>query len=99
MTVDDGESVMDEDMSSAVSLLMERLLEQECAEMDHPHVVICRVPGTNVISYQGPYATGLDAVVAADREAAIEAATGSDVEFSVAPLHPSGGQEEVHHGT
>lgn len=91
MAMDDGESVMDEDMSSAVSLLMARLLEQECAQMDHPHVVICRVPGTGVVSYQGPYATGMDAVIAADQEAGAQGTTGCGAEFSVAPLHPHGG--------
>lgn len=91
MAMDDGESVMDEDMSSAVSLLMERILQQECAEMDRPHVVICRMRGTGVVSYQGPYATGMEAVIAADQEAAVEGPSDYAVEFSVAPLHPLDG--------
>ncbi|WP_456695620.1 hypothetical protein [Aeromicrobium sp. P5_D10] len=91
MVMDDGESVMGEGMPAAEFLLMERILQQECAEVDRPHVVICRVPGTGVVSYQGPFATGMDAMIAADREAAVEGSSDDAAEFSVAPLHPFDG--------
>lgn len=88
MMYDDGESILDDDSPRILSLLMERILQQESAEMDSPHVLICHAVGTGIVSYQGPYPTGLHAAVAAEAEARLEGASGASLAFTIAPLLP-----------
>lgn len=53
-------------------------------EIDRPHIVVCRDPESGAVSYSGPYPDGLSALLAAEREAEIEA-----LEYGVATLFPA----------
>lgn len=59
------------------------------AELDMPHIVVCRDTETGSVSYSGPFATGLAALVFAERETAIDRALndGAPLEFGVAALY------------
>lgn len=63
------------------------------AEVDLPHIVVCRDPETRTTSYSGPFPTAVDALVAAEREGAEDRRVGAGppMEFSVAALFPVGG--------
>ena len=61
------------DFSFVTKLAFERLeavlFEDEVASIDGPHIVECRVEGTNIVSFAGPFTTGLQALIHADAEA------------------------------
>lgn len=61
------------------------------AEVDLPHIVICRDDQTGTTSYSGPYPDAMAALVHAERERVLDASLGEDepMRFSVAALYPS----------
>lgn len=66
------------------------------AEVDMPHVVVCRDDETGAVSYSGPFPDGIAALVFAERECAIdrELNDGAPLEFSVAALYPCESSEK-----
>lgn len=62
----------------------------EVAELDLPHLVVCRDDDTGSVSYSGPFPDGISALVFAEREAAVdrELNEGARLRFTVATLHP-----------
>jgi hypothetical protein len=46
----------------------EVLVENEVRSIDGPHVVECRVVGTGIVSYAGPFANGISALLHAEAE-------------------------------
>lgn len=60
------------------------------AEIDLPHIVICRDPETSVVSYTGPFRDGMAALAFAERESERDRAFSPDgpMEFTVAALCP-----------
>lgn len=62
----------------------------EIAEVDLPHIVICRDGDTGAVSYSGPFATGMAALVFAEQESAVdrELNDGDHLCFTVAALYP-----------
>jgi len=62
----------------------------EVAELEMPHIVVCRDQESGAVSYSGPFADGLAAMVFADRESAIdrELNDGEPLSFVVAALYP-----------
>lgn len=73
-------------------MIREALIANEVENLDAPHIVICRVAGTNVASYLGPFRTGLDALMAAQAEAdsTLEEAFEYRVAALMQPVPPSG---------
>lgn len=69
-------------------LLIEGVVREALREMDAPHLVVCHDPTTGLVSHQGPYATGYEAVVAAEMEAIDVAMDAPELSYSVAPLLP-----------
>lgn len=70
-------------------MLTEAYVASEVELIDDPHIVVCRDTETGVAMYSGPYRTGLEAMVRAQRDEESERAAGeSTLEFSVAPLFP-----------
>jgi hypothetical protein len=67
------------------------LAEITSAEAALPHIVICHSSFNQRLSYSGPYASGLEAVIAADREQCLEqsADRADALSFTVAPLYPA----------
>jgi len=84
---DDDEPVRDH-ARDLLARLAGGLAAEEAAAMDRPHVVICRDPETGTASCQGPFVYGFAALVAAHRQAEIERACGSGLEFTAYPLSP-----------
>ena len=77
--------------SASQGRLSDFLVELTSAEMDLPHIVLCKGPRGATTSYSGPYATAIEALVAADAEQQIErAADGREaLTFHVAALYPA----------
>lgn len=71
--------------------LSDYLAEITSAEAELPHIVICCSSFNQPLSYSGPYASGLVAVIAADREQRLEQSADRDMalRFTVAPLYPA----------
>jgi len=69
----------------------ELLTEIATAEMDLPHIVVCRDSSGCNMSFSGPYGTALEAIAAAEFEqrTEIEAAAGDTLTFEVAALYPA----------
>ncbi|MFL6157647.1 MAG: hypothetical protein ACJ72D_16250 [Marmoricola sp.] len=63
----------------------------ETAELELPHIVVCRDVETGSVSYSGPFPDGISAMVFADRESALdrELNDGVPLSFGVAALFPS----------
>jgi len=61
------------------------------AEVEMPHIVVCRDNETGAVSYSGPFSDGMEALVFAEREYAVDRDLndGLPLEFSVAALYPS----------
>ncbi len=61
------------------------------AELDLPHIVICRDATTGAVSYSGPFPDALEALVFAERESALDRAlnVGEPMRFSAAALYPT----------
>lgn len=61
------------------------------AELDMPHIVICRDDATGAVSYSGPFPDALEALVFAERESALDRALniGEPMRFSAAALYPT----------
>jgi hypothetical protein len=80
-----------DDVERTAQHVSELFTELTIAEAKMPHIVICRSPFDETSSYSGPYASGLDALVAAEREQQLEAARdgGEALRFVVAPLYPA----------
>lgn len=55
-----------------------------------PHIVVFESPSGEGLSFSGPYDNGVDALVAAERELALERASSGvrPASFRVAPLYP-----------
>jgi hypothetical protein len=55
-----------------------------------PHIVVYEGSGDGPFACSGPYATGVEAMIAAEREAALEGWTRADrpMPFGIAPLYP-----------
>lgn len=84
------------DQGLTFEALLSLVAADEAAEVDRPHIVICRNLDLGCTTYSGPYATAQAACAAADveaAEAALEFPGAADVlDFSVAPLfggHPA----------
>lgn len=60
------------------------------AEVEMPHIVVCRDDETGSVSYSGPFPDGVTALVFAERESAIDRELNADspLGFSVAALYP-----------
>ncbi|SDD29437.1 hypothetical protein [Nocardioides lianchengensis] len=69
-------------------LLLERIVQEEVADLDRPHLVMSRHVATGITSYRGPYRDALAAVVAAQEEQIASQRHGQEegMVFSVAPL-------------
>lgn len=67
------------------------IVELGIAEMDLPHIVLCRDSKGVTASFSGPYPSAVEALVAADLEHRIEAASdGAEaLTFQVAALYPA----------
>lgn len=74
----------------AAARLREHVIAALVAEVDQPHVVVCRSRRSGHVSLSGPYHDAKAAVCAAERERAAEACAGeaADLVFTVTPLHP-----------
>jgi hypothetical protein len=74
------------------AVLFERMLRDEAADLDEPHVVVCRHAPSGTTSYLGPFPDGLSAAGAAQLH--LDAVRGTDEEgqlrCTVAPLRPAG---------
>lgn len=71
--------------------LADFLTELEIEEVDMPHIVLCRRPDNLYpASFSGPYATVVEALVAADYEQRQEQTRDGarSLTFTVAPLYP-----------
>ena len=77
--------------------LSEAVSAAEAAEVDLPHVVICRDEQTGAVSYSGPFRDGLAALVHAERESAVDRALndGELLQFEVVVLYPANRPEPV----
>lgn len=87
-----GGSWRDEICSANVYELLARAIgAAEVAEVEMPHIVICRDEETGVLSYSGPFTDGLEALVYAERESAVDRAlnAGEPMRFSAAALYPA----------
>ena len=73
------------------SALGDFMVELGVAEMDLPHIVLCRDSKGATASFSGPYPSAVEALVAADCEHRLESASdGVDaVTFQVAALYPA----------
>jgi hypothetical protein len=73
------------------SALGDFMVELGVAEMDLPHIVLCRDSKGATASFSGPYPSAVEALVAADCEHRLESASdGIDaVTFQVAALYPA----------
>ena len=67
------------------------LVDIELAEIEMPHIVLCRNVHNGDVSYSGPYPSALAALTAADHERAVERRAGGagELSFHVAPLYPA----------
>ena len=74
-----------------VNLVARVLYGIAVAELDMPHIVLTRSTDTGETTYSGPYATGLEALAAAESEWRVdrEAGGGGDISFHVAALYPA----------
>jgi hypothetical protein len=72
------------------SLVADVFFAMEQAEIDLPHIVLSRSAVTGEVGYSGPYATGLQAMEAAELEHAreVEGGGAGEVTFHVAALYP-----------
>lgn len=61
------------------------------AELDMPHIVICRDETTGAVSYSGPFSDALEALVFAEHESALDRSLniGEPMRFSAAALYPT----------
>jgi hypothetical protein len=67
-------------------MLLDNLAAAEIADLDRPHLVVCRDEMTGVTTYQGPYPNALSAVTAAQHEQDLIGATDEKALVWVAPL-------------
>jgi F420-dependent methylenetetrahydromethanopterin dehydrogenase len=67
------------------------MVEMARAEMDLPHIVFSRDARGGMDSFSGPYATAIEALVAADVEQQIEREAAGDhtMTFHIAALYPA----------
>jgi hypothetical protein len=67
------------------------LVEMGVAEMDLPHIVLCKDARGATASFSGPYPSAVEALVAADIEHQIESASDGPeaLTFHVAALYPA----------
>lgn len=79
------------DKSTAVPAEVACLSGTALNELDLPHIVMCRDQSGAFVSYFGPYASAVEAMVAAEIEDEIErdATGGQPVTFHVAALYPA----------
>lgn len=76
--------------AGAAQTLAQMAYSMEVAEMDMPHVVVTRASGYQTLTLSGPYASGMDALVAADFECGNDRRFGAgDLSFHVVPLYPA----------
>jgi hypothetical protein len=61
------------------------------AELDMPHIVVTRSTDTGEATFSGPYATGLEALAAAEAESQVDRQAGGrgDITFHVSALYPA----------
>lgn len=81
----------DSDNAGVPAALGSFVVDMGVAEMDLPHIVLCKDRRGTTASFSGPYRSAIEALVAADLEQRIEAeADGSDsLTFHVAALYPA----------
>ena len=67
------------------------LVELARAEMDLPHIVLCKDSRGTMASFSGPYPTAIEALIAADIEQQIEFESDGQeaLTFHVAALYPA----------
>ena len=89
---DDAETSWLEDLRAEVvhQFLTEIVRAATIAELDLPHIVVCRDTETGSVSYSGPFPDGFRALVYAEREGAVdcELNDGAPLRFDVAALYP-----------
>jgi hypothetical protein len=75
----------------ANEFLLDAVGAVEVAELDLPHIVVCRDDETGTISYSGPFPDGLTALAFAERESELDGNLndGDGLRFSVAALYPA----------
>jgi hypothetical protein len=73
------------------NFLSELLSSAGVAEVDMPHIVVCRDDESESVSYSGPFPDGLTALVFAERETELDRRLndGDPLTFSVAALYPA----------
>lgn len=81
----------DPDRGQVHAALGNFMVEMAVAEMDLPHIVLCRDSRGAPASFSGPYASAIDALVAADIERQIESESDGQeaLTFHVAALYPA----------
>ena len=88
-----GDSEPRWDAAACFERVADFVVDLAMAELAQPHIVVCLSPGAGGASYSGPYATGLEALIAAEEEAdscAVHAEDERDrFEYRVAPLYPA----------
>jgi hypothetical protein len=92
MYEDDQDSTWADDLRCEVvhEFLTKIIGAAETAELDLPHIVVCRDDQTGSITYSGPFPDGVTALVFAERESALdrELNDGEPLNFGVAALFP-----------
>jgi hypothetical protein len=71
-----------------LGIVVDALVAGAMAELEGPHLVICRDPETHLLTFAGPYADGMAAMCAAEQDLLHDRTQfpESRLEFSVAPL-------------
>lgn len=74
-------------MAEVTARIHDALVADELDSMDGPHVVMCNVVGTDIVSIIGPFRTGLAALMHAEAEAR-RSTKDQGLEYCVASLWP-----------
>lgn len=81
---------MDQSHEQQVVAAIDHAVAVAAIEAALPHIVVFESPFGESLSFSGPYDNGVDALVAAEREFALERASPGvrPASFRVAPLYP-----------
>lgn len=79
---------MDEPLSGWADRLLGGMARDEVADLDRPHLIVCRHPATGITTYHGPYPNALAATTVVLRETDAQHDHDPDdvLELSIAPL-------------
>jgi hypothetical protein len=92
MSDDETSSWRDDLRGEVIHEFLSRIVSAaELAELDLPHIVVCRDDATGSVSYSGPFPDGVSALVFAEQESVVdlEMNDGDPLTFSVAALYPA----------